>query len=150
MPIQRFPEKRSGERGTLRLLQDERGETGIGGGRVGKTACIVYLGGKSRQTAAAYMACGAFAGQRHFIWLLDASGRGFVRIAHVMLGAGRGRAGRVALRLEPGEWIQRLMGLGGLGSLGAKRHDGGQRTLQWQPQHDQDNDKQPAPGLHAH
>jgi hypothetical protein len=28
------------------------------------------------------------------------------------------------------------LGLGGLGSLGAKRHDSGKRTLQWQPHHD--------------
>lgn len=54
----------------------------------------------------------------------------------------------MALRLEPGEWVERRMGLGGLGNLGAKRHDGGQCTLQWQPQHDQNNGKQAASGLH--
>jgi hypothetical protein len=148
--VQGLPErKESGERGALQLLQDKRGEPDVGGGRVGKTACGIYRGGKGRQAVAAYVAYGAIACCRHFIRLIDGFRRGFVRIIHIVLCAGRGRVGRMVLRLEPWERVKRLMGLGRLGSLSAKRHDGGQRTLQWQPQHDQNNDKQPAPGLHA-
>ncbi len=54
----------------------------------------------------------------------------------------------MVLRLEPGERVECRVGLDGLGNLGAKRHDGGQRTLHWQPQHDQNNGKQAASGLH--
>lgn len=95
------------------------------------------------------MAYRAIACRRHFIRLIDGFRRGFVRIVRIVLGAGRGRIGRVVLRLEPWEKVKRLMELGRLRSLRAKRHDGGQRTLQWQPQHDQNNDKQAAPVLHA-
>ena len=60
--LARKTEEELGERGVLRLLQDERGETGIKVRGIGKSSREAYAGSGSGQAAAADMTDGAIAG----------------------------------------------------------------------------------------